>query len=188
MSPPNGDHTDETPASINLKQLLNSIEYTLQMKYYLPAQILIYAGIDAAAWLASDTDEEVGKRFRWWVDRWMLPAKPLLATAADLYAARCGVLHTFTSDSNLSKKGIVRRIAYATGQVSAQELQAKMGSKGRSDIVVVHIVDLYNAYRLGFAEYLESVKSDSAAWARIKAKMDRFFVHIEGNTLNEFLE
>ena len=179
------DH--ETPASINLKQLLDSIEHALHLKHYLPAQILIYAGIDAAAWLASDDNEGVGKRFQRWVDRWMLPAKPLLATAAELYAARCAVLHTFTADSDLSKTGKVRRVAYATGEVSAQELQTKLDAKGHSDIVVVHINDLYLAYGSGFAAFLESLHSDPAACARTIAKMDRYSVHVEGEALKEFL-
>ncbi len=172
----------------NLKQLLGSIEHALQSKYYLPAQILIYAGIDAAAWLASDTNEAVGTRFRRWVDRWMLPVKPLSATAADLYAARCAVLHTLTADSHLSNEGTAHRIAYATGQASAKELQARLDSMGRSDLVVVHIMDLYDAFRLGFADYFESLKSDPAAFARTKAKMDRYSVHIEGDVLKEFLQ
>jgi hypothetical protein len=178
----------ETPASINLKQLLDSIEHALRLRHYLPAQILIYAGIDAAAWLASDTNEGVGKRFRRWVDRWMLPAKPLLATASDLYAARCAVLHTFTADSDLSKTGTARRIAYATGQASAKELQAKLDAKGHSDIVVVHIADLYDAFRLGFAAYFDSLHSDPVACARTIAKMDRYTVHVEGEALREFLQ
>jgi len=186
----NPQSTQETPFLENLKQLLGSIEHALQSKYYLSAQILIYAGIDSAAWLTSNTNEKVGERFQRWVNRWMLPAKPLPATAADLYAARCAVLHTFTADSDMSKKGTARRIAYATGQAIAKELQARLDSDsmGRSDLVVVHIDDLFDAFRLGYANYFESLKSDPAAFARTKAKMDKYSIHIDGDALKEFLE
>ena len=33
----------------------------------------------------------------------------------DLYAARCGVLHTYTMDSRLSTEGKAKRILYAWG-------------------------------------------------------------------------
>jgi|ERR1017187_1459773 hypothetical protein len=184
----NPQPNDETPASINLKHLLDSIEHALRLEHFLPAIILIYAGIDAAAWLASDTNEEVGKQFRRWVDHWMLPAKLLLATALELYAARCAFLHTFTADSGLSKTGKARRIAYATREASAKWLQARLDAMGRSDIVVVHIADLYDAFRLGFAAYLDSLHSDPVACARTMAKMDRYTFHLHGEALKNFLQ
>ena len=172
-----------------LEQLLASIEHALQSGYYLPAQILIYAGIDAAAWLSSDDkEEEVGKRFRSWVERWMLPAKPLPATAHDLYAARCAVLHTFTADSRMSKKGAARRIALAIGAETTQRLQAGLHSKSGSDVVAVHIDDLYEGFRLGFANCLESLQSDPAALALTVARMEKYPVFVEGDALKEFLK
>jgi hypothetical protein len=59
---------------------------------------------------------------------------------------------------------------------------------GSSDLVAIHIEDLFDAFRLGYADYFESLKSDPAAFARTKAKMDRYSVHIEGNALKEFLQ
>src|SRR5437870_4084436 len=95
----------------SLTQVVVSTERMIQTKMYLPALILIYAGIDTAGWLASAKPSvEVRCRFCRWVERWLLPAKPLGCTALDLYGARCGILHTFTSDSDLSRQGKARRI------------------------------------------------------------------------------
>ena len=99
-------------------------ELCIHAKLISPALVLVYSGIDAAGGLyASDPAAPVGARFIDWVTRYLLPATPKLeASAQDLYGARCGLLHNFSSESNLSRRGGARQVQYAWGNSSAATL------------------------------------------------------------------
>jgi len=86
----------------NIMLLGSGIDACIQKKLTAPALILIYSGIDTAGWLDSSEDYATRTSFMDWVDAYLLKAKPLQCTAMDLYAARCGLLHTFTPDSKLT--------------------------------------------------------------------------------------
>jgi len=58
-----------------------------------------------------------------WVERYLFPQRRLACSAPELYAARCGVLHTFTADSRMARRGDARRVVYAWGPKKADEVQ-----------------------------------------------------------------
>ena len=89
----------------------------------LPMLTLIYANIDALGWLASESETATAETFTAWVDRFLDPQDTLGCTALDLYAARCGVLHTGTPESRLYRTGRARQIVYAA-EGNAADLQA----------------------------------------------------------------
>lgn len=134
----------------------------------------------------TDPSEKVGVRFRRWVERWALSAKPLACTAAEFYAARCGILHTFTADSNLSALGRARRVCYAFGGSTVQQLQSGLDARGRSDCVAVHLDDLFGAFRLGLANYLEHAFADPAQKLPLSGKARRCFTAITGEAATQF--
>jgi hypothetical protein len=105
-------------------QIITAIDYCISEKLIMPALVLIYSAIDSISWVASDEEnQQVGRRFQVWVDTWMLQKYPLPCTALELYAARCGILHTLTPESDLSKKKNVRRISYAWGTAQQKDLE-----------------------------------------------------------------
>lgn len=100
----------------SLLDLARGIETCREQKLHLPTLVLLYSAIDISAWMTNeDPKAGVGKRFMAWVDQYLLKATPMDCTAADLYAARCGIVHTLSPDSDLSDKGKARRICYAWG-------------------------------------------------------------------------
>src|SRR6266446_10096439 len=97
----------------SFRHIFEAIEDELEKRRHLPALILIYTTIDSIAWLTSRNDlSRVRERFESWVSRWLTPSL-LQCSATELYAARCGILHTFTSRSDLSDSGKARRVAYS---------------------------------------------------------------------------
>ena len=60
------------------------------------AMILVYSGIDAFAWLNRPGNIEDVRRtdFEQWVDTYLLPDSGLNCSSSDLYAARCGLVHS----------------------------------------------------------------------------------------------
>ena len=83
-------------------QIITAIDYCISENLIIPALVLIYSAIDSISWVASNKEnQQVGKRFQAWVDTWMLHKYPLPCTALELYAARCGILHTLSPELGL---------------------------------------------------------------------------------------
>ena len=162
----------------SLVQVISFATYTGDTGSVLTALILSYSTIDTLSWLAAKGDEEhVDSRFVRWVDRFMLPAAPgLNCTAEELYAARCGVIHTMTSDSRLHQRNPLRRIVYAWGKAQSAALQSRIDrSPWRGKIVTVHLRDLTDGVRLGAAQFFEDALTDARLTKRIKDKEGKFF-------------
>lgn len=161
----------------NLLELRTGIEACLGANVQLPTLVLLYSAIDIAAWLSNDDPTaKVGKRFTTWVDQYLLKAKSLHCTSADIYGARCGVLHTLTPESDMSDKGKARLICYSWGNRDADAIQALTTLAGMGDrYVFVKIEDLYVAWKLGVDLLVIEMESDPAREARIHARAAKFF-------------
>jgi hypothetical protein len=160
----------------NLIQLVSGIEVCLEKKLVRSALILIYAGIDAVAWLDSMDTDATRSSFLVWVDNYLLKVKPLGCTALDLYAARCGLLHTLTPDSRLSSEGKVRQILYAWGVANAAELQRNIDITTKSsDYIAVHVSDLYEGLRDGILAFTKDIALNPVRKERTYTKARRLF-------------
>jgi hypothetical protein len=93
----------------NLTEQLDTISDCLERRRIIPCLCLIYSSIDVVASLERRPNEDPKAAFVRWVSDNMSKTKPLSCTPLELYAARCGILHTFTADSDLSRKGKVVR-------------------------------------------------------------------------------
>jgi hypothetical protein len=122
-----------------------------------------------------------------WVDSYLLPGSPIRCDALDIYAARCGVVHTFTPNSRLYRDGKARRIGYTWGTAQADDLHRTaiaLGSKDRS----VHIDQLVSSFRRGVAKHLDHVEKDAAAMERFQKGTGMWFADIDRRMVDEFLE
>lgn len=157
----------------------SGIEVCLEKKLTAPALILLYSGIDTAGWLDSPDRDATRDSFLKWVENYLLKAKPLACTSLELYAARCGLLHTMTSDSRLSFEGKARRNCYAWGTASVQNIQRTIDLTGKSgEYVAVHVNDLFEAWRLGLLAFSNELDTDPARKARVHAKAGQFFADL----------
>jgi hypothetical protein len=160
----------------NIMLLGKGIDTCIEKKLIGPALILLYSGIDTAGWLDSSEEYATRTSFINWVDVYLLKAKPLQCTSIDLYAERCGLLHTFTPDSKLSSSGNARRIYYAWGTANVQDLQWSIDiAKKSRKYVAVHIDDLYEAWRLGILQFAEELERDPIRKSRVSSKASKFF-------------
>lgn len=173
----------------NYYQLIQATEECINNHMIVPSLILIYSAIDSASWIASDNPNEgVGSRFKKWVDTWMLNAGEIKCTSEEIYAARCGILHTLTPTSKLSQDKGVRQIAYAWGKAKNEELEESISALSMDDdIVSVHLEDLFLAFRRGFADYLEYVFNNEVEKAKFLSKSGQHFANIKMEQMNEFL-
>jgi len=143
----------------NIEELVQTIDDCLERDRFLPCLSLLYTGIDVIASLERQPTEKVRQSFARWADRYMVQQTGLHVTALELYGARCGVLHTFTAESDLHAHGQVRQVFYAWGSARPEALQRTIDTLGRPAIAV-HVRDLVEAFRRGVAAYLDELTSD----------------------------
>jgi len=174
----------------NYYQLIQATDDCVNKNMVMPALVLIYTAIDSVSWIASDNPNEgVGTRFQNWVSAWMLQNEKLTCTAEELYAARCGVLHTLTPNSSLSENKGVRKIAYAWGKAKQEELEESISALSMSvDIASIHLEDLFLSFREGFSNYLEHTFSIEEEKKKFLSKTGQHFANIEMEKIDEFLE
>ncbi|MFA6164631.1 MAG: hypothetical protein WC685_14530 [Methylobacter sp.] len=173
----------------NYYQLIKATENCIDQNLVLPSLILIYTSIDSVSWIANDSpNADVGKQFQKWVNEWMLKDGGLDCTAEELYAARCGVLHTLTPNSRLSEKKGVRKVAYAWGKASPDKLTESISALSmRNSLASVHIEDLFWSFRNSFANYMDHVFNDNEERAKFLNKAGEHFTNLEMAKMDDFL-
>jgi hypothetical protein len=91
---------------------LAAIDLCFREGLFTESLVLLYAGIDALAWLALPSGDVNGSDFVKWVNTYLLPDSGLQCTAEDIWAARCGLLHSSIAESRKSREGAAREISY----------------------------------------------------------------------------
>ena len=168
----------------NLVEHLDAIEDCLQKRRILSCLCLLYSGIDVIASL--ETGKSTKSTFLRWVEGNMLKARPMPCTALELYAARCGILHTFTADSDLSRKQGVCRIIYAWGNARNEDLSKVVKALGGAE-VAIHVRELIDSFAAGLLLYLEGVVQNPDRLRRIEKSTDLWFSHLDQDSVANFL-
>lgn len=168
----------------HLLDLVGAMYTCLREKQILPCLMLLYSGIEVVAKMASKPGESTRSFFTRWVDRYILPQQHFNVTALDLYAARCGVLHSFSPDSGLYQDGKARRISYSWGNAKLEDLE-KVATAVSMDGVCVHLDDLVGAFVSGLAEYFEAIDGDDESSARSEEVRARWFSSIDSTLIEE---
>jgi hypothetical protein len=172
----------------SLLEVIAVAEYSAEVGAALIALVLCYAAIDTISWLAASSDNQpVGERFQLWVDKYLLPESPnLKCTSEELYAARCGMVHTLSSQSDLHRRKGLRRLAYSWGSAEAILLQKRITEQGLAGkLVAVHLKDLTAGLRLGTARFFEEVEVNATLRNRIHEKSKLFYSSFGADTLKD---
>jgi hypothetical protein len=158
--------------------LFESIEDCFAKNRILPCLALIYSGIDVIASLEAKPGEKVQKYFVGWVESYLLKAGPLHCSAIELYGARCGIVHTFTSRSNFSKNGKARSIYYAWGKANVADFEkaSKVLGIGRNDVIMLHVRDLIDAFRQATVNFLDDVEAHPNRAPTIESALGQWFM------------
>jgi len=99
--------------------IINNIHVCLKNNAPTGAVILAYCAIDAMAFLYMPEEKQKVEKsdFINWVENYLKTevAQPYQYNGVDLYGARCGIVHTYSAESDLSKKNISKKIGYIKG-------------------------------------------------------------------------
>lgn len=159
-----------------VEQLFEAISKCFDTRLILPGLILLYSAIDIMASLDRPENKPDVTRddFITWVDEFVLTGKPFSCEGIDLYAARCGLLHSYLPESKLTREGKARIISYSWGTAKAEDLQATINSLGRSE-VAVHVNDLFEALRSGFERFKDALRGDPERAGKVYGRVAQFF-------------
>jgi hypothetical protein len=121
------------------------------------------------------------------VDTYFLNGYNFPCTALDLYAARCGILHTFTPDSRLYREGKAKRVAYAWGTADVNSLEMSRRKLGGYDFSSVHLRDLIDAFRNAVANQLHDVEAHPERNKQFKKAARLWFAQMDPAIVNNYL-
>jgi hypothetical protein len=164
--------------------LLASIDDCASKGRLLPCLTLLYSGIDVMASLDALPSESNQASFVRWVDRYLSIND---CTPLDIYAARCGIVHTFAADSRLARDGRAKKIAYAWGTAKVEKLKRASVALGRQDWQCLHIGELVTAFKQAIAEHCDHIQSDALAMERFKKAAGIWFTNLDGEKVDDFL-
>jgi hypothetical protein len=168
-------------------ELLRAAEQALGAKHTVAALVLIYATIDIMGSLERAKDEGTRKAFVRWADAYLLPRDELPCTALELFAARCGVLHTLTANADLTRQGRARRILYSWGTARAEDLR-EISRRLKKDVVGIHIGDLRTAVEQAILRYRRDLEANPARAAAVQQQLSQWFTFLPVETARAFLE
>jgi hypothetical protein len=139
--------------------------------------VIIYSTIDTCGLLDAPPQQAAATSasFKAWVKKYVLTYPGLEFNEVDLWGARCAVLHTFTSESDLSNAGKARQLQYYTGDRSASHVQQLISftkSHEAGKHLPVHYGDLADAVFEGMKAFVPdlaaSCQTSSAHLARLR--------------------
>lgn len=161
----------------NLVDIIKSIELCLNAKLQRSSLVLLYSGIDIVAWLNRPVSKERATRkdFISWIDDYLLPNTNIKYEAIDLYAARCGIVHSYSFSSRLSKKGEAKEIYYSYGKANIKSLQNDIDRRPKKNAVAIHINDLLEAFKEGIEKFTLSVKNDKEKEKIVCGRANKYF-------------
>ena len=131
------------------------INIALDNKCYRAAVILIYAGIDAMAYLNLEEEKnEVTKiDFISWADNYIKMEGETEVGGIELYSARCSILHTYGAHSSLTRKGKSRVIGYMNESVPIVRYRPDVDK----DLVLISVPALRDAFFQGIDDFIAEV-------------------------------
>ena len=154
------------------KGIKAGIEVTLNNGCLSSCAILIYAGIDSMAYLdmPQSQSEVTSGDFIQWVDKYIrFPCREQLS-GADLYGARCSMLHQYGVESRMSREGKCRVVGYMDKGVP----EIRYDPSVSKDHVFVSVPALKNAFFQGIDKFLVDAFSDRTKAETVETRLKNF--------------
>jgi hypothetical protein len=143
----------------------DAIGILFQNKHHESALILLFSWVDRLSWLAIKSEYSTGADFKSWLNKYLfIEGSKLECNANDLWASRCGLLHTGSAEARDVINGKARSIYYFSGVTGVATLDKQL---------FVNTSDLH----LGLAEasfrFLIDLTNSSEALMVANSKLDK---------------
>ncbi|HLD19029.1 MAG TPA: hypothetical protein VJB90_03400 [Candidatus Nanoarchaeia archaeon] len=147
------------------------------------AILLTYCAMDAMAFLAMPAGQQKSGRsdFKKWVEKYMKTAtgQPYQYDKEDLYGARCGIVHTYGAESDLSKENKCKKIVYKPNCLKHFYEPAK-----HPELVVLGLNLFVQDFFDAVDNFLADIEEDQNLKKRVEERLPNLF-HIKRPQENE---
>lgn len=153
----------EQTLSRKLAAVLAAIDHCLEANLTEPSLILLYATVDAMAWLNRPPNQPDVERadFLNWVKKYLLPDSTLPCVAEDLYGARCGLLHTNTGESRLHRQLKATKLFYHRKRNGGAESIVQLRMNEVRLPLSIDLDVLVASFRQGLDRFAVAIGSDA---------------------------
>ena len=143
--------------------MIQGIRACLERECMVSSVTLIYAMIDALAALTRPVSDSrtSGSIFRGWLDRYA-DCSTLNCNSSDLWGARCGVLHLYSPESDLSLSGRANTLYYQWQQGPAADACVDLPSGS----IVIKVEELFD-FAIKAAKNFQNVADNDKDMTRI---------------------
>lgn len=169
-------NADDSLYNVFLNGIIKDVNDAWERKSYRATLILVYSGIDAMAHLTMPAGKDKVTRadFIAWAEKYLqfrdADKNPTLTLPGiELYAARCALVHTYSSEADLHKEGKAKRqIGYG------DEFLPEVAEKADVEhLVMVSIRGLVHAFARGVAATLQDIKGDEPRRKVFAERLDK---------------
>lgn len=158
-------------------ETLDALNSLAKGNHWMQALIILYSAIDTLAWATRTSGDVTRSDFTAWVSTYIKPEQRLGCTADDLYAARCGLVHSGAADSRMAREGAATPIWYVTATARLPELQAMVARKG-ANAKVVCTTDLVAAFAAGVMKFAEDLEADVTKQAQVAGRIQQWLAFV----------
>src|SRR5579872_5762881 len=140
------------------KGIRRGIDLTIENNCLGSAVILILSAIDAMAYISMPEGQENVERkdFIAWSEKYIQFAGTEQLSGADLYGARCAMLHSYGATSRMSRQGECRMIAY----MDRSNPPIRYRPEASKELVFVSVPALRDAVFRGIDQFLIDTYKD----------------------------
>jgi len=152
------------------------INVVLENECFGSAAILILSAIDTMAYLSMPKDQQdvTSKDFIKWADTYIRFPGPEQLTGAELYGARCAMLHSYGVSSRMSREGKCRMIGYLDQSMPPIRYNPKVSK----ELVLVSLPALRDALFRGIDRFLiDTYKNPKSERAKLADERLTTLVH-----------
>ncbi|MBS0289802.1 MAG: hypothetical protein JSS07_07200 [Proteobacteria bacterium] len=124
------------------------------------------------------TKEENGKSdFIDWVDKFLKtePNESYQYLGKDLYAARCGKLHSFAATSAYANRNKTKIFGYHGGKGH------KYNPEVNKDLVIISIPTLIRDFSIAINKFIELIKEDTSLKSRVDSRINSLYSQFDIN-------
>ena len=160
-----------------LKRHLRAIECCVAFELPEASLTLLYSGIDTLGWLRASANTKDASRssFISWCENYILPRLRTVdgkqLTALDLYAARCGVLHTSNPVSKHGREGEAHEVWYQFRGQAGLNLMANAPLPP----MMLDIEQFAVAFREGGVAFIAELNQDQTLFKTAEERAGKFF-------------
>ena len=161
---------------------VTAIDLLYKAQLFGQATVLMYSAIDTMGLLDAPTSQDTanGASFKAWASKYILNDPILPFSDVDLWGARCAVLHTFTTASDLSNAGKAKEIIFFVGQREDPMMKAFHAATldvGKGTHVPANLGDFVCAFLDGIERFMTDLIANCEKDPVYSARLSKVLQH-----------